>query len=126
MNQNCKIIRKMVEKSMRTIELMLFNVVLKHEIVKSNKETFSLKFISSSGTIRGKPNFNKYNKRRIIFFKEKLLTPRFVRYIGRTSSGKNSTHCTTYLKAKTKLMNGERRTIYNNLKLRATELKLTG
>ena len=33
-------------------------------------------FISSSGTIRGKSNFNKNNKRRNIFFKEKLVTRR--------------------------------------------------
>ena len=58
------------------------------------------KFISSSGAIRGKLNFNKYNKRRNIFFWEKLVTRRFVRYIVRTSSGKNNTQCTTYLKAK--------------------------
>ena len=42
------------------------------------KVLVSLKFISSSSTIRGKSTFNKYNKRRNIFFKEKLVTRRFV------------------------------------------------
>ena len=44
-------------------------------------------------------------------------TKRFVRYIGRTSSGKSNIQCTTYLKTKHKTNehNGERRPIYNNL-----------
>ena len=55
-----------------------------------------LKFISSSRTIRGKLNFNKYKKRYIIF--KKLVTIRFVGYIGRTSSDGNNTQCTTFKK----------------------------
>ena len=89
-------------------------------------KVFSLKVISSSGTIRGKLNFNKYNKRRNTFFKEKLVTRRFVRYIGWTSSGKNNTQCTTYLKAKNKTNehNGERRTIHKNLTTLCNRIKI--
>ena len=38
----------------------------------------------------------------IFFLKEKLVTRCFVGYMGRTSSGKNNTQCTTYLEAKNK------------------------
>ena len=70
-------------------------------VPKIDKVLFNLKFISSSDTIRGKLNFNKYNKRRNVFFKGKLVTRcngqnncntscynYCVRYNGRTSSGK--------------------------------------
>ena len=57
----------------------------------------NLKFISSSGTIRSKFNFNKYNKRHNIFFEEKLVTQTFFCYIG-----KNNIQFTTYLKIKNK------------------------
>ena len=40
-NQNYKYIHGIVKKSMRTIQLKLFNAVLKHEIKESNKETFN-------------------------------------------------------------------------------------
>ena len=71
------------------------------------------------GIIRGKLNFNKYNQRCNTFFKEKLITRCFVRYIGRTSSRKNNTQCTMHLKAKNKTNehSGERRHIqqqFNN------------
>ena len=35
-----KICTKYFKKSMQTIQLKLFNLVLKHEIIESNKETF--------------------------------------------------------------------------------------
>ena len=42
-NPNYKNIHAIVEISMRTIQLKLFNVALKHELLKSNKETFNKK-----------------------------------------------------------------------------------
>ena len=55
------------------------------------EKVFNIKFISYSGTIRGKFNFNKNNKSRNISFKEKLVKGHFVHYIGRTSLNKNNT-----------------------------------
>ena len=43
-NQNYKNIHRIVQKSMRIIQLKLLNAVLKHKITKSNKETFNKKF----------------------------------------------------------------------------------
>ena len=62
---------------------MLFKYFSVHYIVFRQYAVFNLKFISSSDTIRGKLNFNKYNKRLNIIFKEKLVT----RFLSVTSAG---------------------------------------
>ena len=91
-----------------SVNLFLFKV-------KAGKieKVFNLKFISSSGTIRGKFIFNKCNKRCNIFFKEKHITRYFVRYMGRTSSGKNN----TIHNVRGSLQNNNATTSYNRTKI---------
>ena len=69
------------------------------------EKVFNMKFLSYSGIIRDKFIFNKNSKSRNIFFKKILVTGHFVLYIGRTSSCKNNTQFTLYLKAKIKTNN---------------------